>query len=171
MTTLQCTDVLTGVTEAMVNAAASAAELRRYNLLLVVFSVIYICLSVIAVQMWGTVGLVLANCGNMLVRVLYSSLFIRNYFRSNGLAAYSWAASVPHPLLWLYFVVVACCTQLSKTWWCQEGSSLVERGQHVALGCCLLLVGAQVLLMLENPFVTKFVATVRSRNEPKEHEE
>lgn len=162
---------INGVTEAMVNAAASAAELRRYNMLLVLFSVVYISLSVAAVQVWGTVGLVLANCGNMLVRVLYSSLFIRGYFRSNGLAAYSWIGSVPHPLLWLYFVVAACCTQLTKSWWSLATSTMLERGQHVAVGAVLLLIGGQLLFMFERPFVKKLMATVRSRHQGKGHDD
>ena len=117
------------------------------------------------------IGLVLANCGNMLVRVLYSSLYIRGYFQSNGLTAYSWTASVPHPMMWFYFAVVACCTQASRMWWCLEASSLLSRGKHVAVGCALLLIGGQVLYMFERPFVKKLVATVRSRREPKERQD
>mmetsp|Transcript_1617 Transcript_1617/g.5711 ORF Transcript_1617/g.5711 Transcript_1617/m.5711 type:complete len:560 (-) Transcript_1617:28-1707(-) len=155
---------LNGVTEAMVNAAASAVELRRYNYLLVAFSVVYICASVAAVQAWGTVGLVQANCANMAVRVAYSSVFIRGFFRRNGLPGYSWAASVPHWALWVFCGVVAGVTRVSNSRWCTGESSLTDKGIHVLVGCALFLVGGRLLLSLEGVFVRKLVATVRSRD-------
>lgn len=59
-------------------------------------------------SLWGTVGLVLANCVGMACRVAYSLRFIYHYFQDGPRLAL-----LPHPLVLLAFAVSLVVTRLS----------------------------------------------------------
>ncbi|KAF3903722.1 hypothetical protein AA313_de0209613 [Arthrobotrys entomopaga] len=75
-----------GITEAFVQSVATTGELGRQSVWMLWFSVVF------GVASWGFVkrmgmgadGLVWANCVNMGMRVIWSSWFIRGYFRRVG---------------------------------------------------------------------------------------
>lgn len=72
-----------GVTEAFVHSVATHAELRTLNVRLVGFAILYIALAVFFVHIPGveTVGLIWANCINMLLRIAVGYVFINKYFK------------------------------------------------------------------------------------------
>lgn len=70
-----------GITEAFVHATQSRQDLRRSNFLLVGFTTAHIALSFGLVARFGTVGLVLADAANMLLRISYSLRQIAVFFR------------------------------------------------------------------------------------------
>lgn len=72
-----------GVTEAFVHSVATHAELRTLNIRLVGFAILYIALAVFFVHIPGveTVGLIWANCINMLLRIAVGYVFINKYFK------------------------------------------------------------------------------------------
>lgn len=76
-----------GVSEAFVSATASTTELRKQSIWMGVFSVAfaasaYLFLSVL--QM-GAKGLVLANCVNMVSRIVFNLSFVKRYFAERGI--------------------------------------------------------------------------------------
>ncbi|KAI9848426.1 MAG: Oligosaccharide translocation protein rft1 [Sclerophora amabilis] len=77
---------LNGVTEAFVSAVASSAELHAQSVWMFAFSIgfasaSYVFLRVLA---WGAQGLVWANMVNMLLRIVWSVIFVKNYLQRNG---------------------------------------------------------------------------------------
>lgn len=73
---------MNGVTEAFVAAVASNADLKRQSALMVAYSIgfagaAYVFLKVLGL---GAEGLVWANCLNMLFRIVWNTLFIKEYF-------------------------------------------------------------------------------------------
>ena len=70
---------LNGLTEAFVTAVTSAEQMKLYNLLLLLFSALYLA-SCAALLRFGAVGLIAANCFNMLMRIAYSTTFIARFF-------------------------------------------------------------------------------------------
>lgn len=74
---------INGITEAFVHAVSHPSQLRRSNLWMVVFSCIYLSVAILCIRVlgFGTASLVIANCINMVARIIYSTNFINDYFR------------------------------------------------------------------------------------------
>ncbi|CAH8841803.1 unnamed protein product [Trichobilharzia szidati] len=70
-----------GSTEALLNSAMSTDEVLRHNQRLVIFSVIFLCANWFLVPIFNVYGFVLANCINMLTRIIYSVYYINRYIR------------------------------------------------------------------------------------------
>lgn len=78
-----------GVSEAFVSATASTSELRKQSIWMGGFSVAfaasaYLFLSVL--QM-GAKGLVLANCVNMVSRIIFNLNFVKSYFAARNVVS------------------------------------------------------------------------------------
>lgn len=52
----------------------------RHNRLLVAFSVLYLIASFMLTWLLGSAGLILANCVNMAIRIIFSLKFINDFF-------------------------------------------------------------------------------------------
>ena len=79
-----------GVSEAFVSATASTRQLRKQSIWMGGFSVAfaasaYLFLSVL--QM-GAKGLVLANCVNMVSRIIFNLSFVKRYFAERGIVGF-----------------------------------------------------------------------------------
>lgn len=77
---------LNGITEAFVSAVATPAELHAQSIWMFAFSLGFAGAGLVFLRLlnWGAQGLVWANVVNMLLRVVWSSSFIRRYFHRNG---------------------------------------------------------------------------------------
>lgn len=62
---------INGVTEAYVFAAMSQEQLNRYNRFMVILSAIFLGLSWLLSRVLGSVGFILANCVNMILRITH----------------------------------------------------------------------------------------------------
>jgi oligosaccharide translocation protein RFT1 len=71
---------INGITEAFFNATMSEKQLKAHNYRLVIFSAIFLTFTFILVQYFHIYGFILANCINMLIRIIYSSEHISRYF-------------------------------------------------------------------------------------------
>jgi len=69
-----------GMTEAFVYAVATQQDVVRLGALAAVSFAVFAGLTFPFIRWHGTVGLVLANCAGMLVRILFSIHFVRAYF-------------------------------------------------------------------------------------------
>ena len=65
------TKAINGVTEAYVFAAMSPQQLDKYNGLMVILSCMFLFLSWILSRSVGSVGFILANCVNMILRIIH----------------------------------------------------------------------------------------------------
>nr|CAG4641627.1 EOG090X04LH [Eurycercus lamellatus] len=75
---------INGVTEAYVFAAMSHEQLEKYNKLMVLLSAIFLGLSWLLSRLLGSVGFILANCTNMILRITHSLIFINGQYRNIG---------------------------------------------------------------------------------------
>lgn len=103
---------LNGVTEAYTFAAMSHQQLNRHSALLMVFSVVYLVLAATLSHTLGAVGFVLANCVNMMLRILHGWVFIHRQFTATQHRPLS-ALAVPVPLL-LSFVAAGATVAVSE---------------------------------------------------------
>lgn len=76
---------LNGITESFIASVASETEVQRQSMWMGVFSVAFAASAFVFMRVFplGAQGLVLANIINMLCRVIWSSAFIKAYFRRN----------------------------------------------------------------------------------------
>lgn len=129
---------LNGVSEGFVLATMPSTGLPQYNKVLVLYSVVYLTLGVMAVH--DTRTLILVNCLNMLCRVVYNLWYIRGLFPHGLARLYRVLPSIAGPLL-----VCRLVTGYSHD---MVGSL---SPLHVMTGACCLLLTVGVL----HPLVLK----------------
>ncbi|KAI9565003.1 hypothetical protein GHT06_008745 [Daphnia sinensis] len=79
-----CLMAINGVTEAYVFAAMSPKELDKYNGLMVLLSCMFLFMSWLLSYLVGSVGFILANCINMVLRIIHSLWFISGQYQNLG---------------------------------------------------------------------------------------
>ncbi|KAJ7010973.1 lipid transporter [Populus alba x Populus x berolinensis] len=84
---------MNGTSEAFLHAVATESQLKRSNDSLLVFSLIYVVMNVLLIKSAGAVGLILANSLNMILRIIYSAVFIKYYFQDSS--AFSFTSCLP----------------------------------------------------------------------------
>ncbi len=72
---------LNGITESFFNATMSESELNKHNYKLVIFSLFFLTFAFLFAKTFHIYGFLLANCINMVIRIFYSSLHIRKFFK------------------------------------------------------------------------------------------
>ncbi|XP_042195502.1 protein RFT1 homolog isoform X2 [Callorhinchus milii] len=145
-----------GVTECFTFAAMSKEEVDRYNFIMLVLSISFLCISYFLTWWHGAVGFILANCMNMGLRIAHSVHYIACYFK----------LSSNRPLLalrpsWRLLLVYLGCgiiTVLSEeTLCCAKG--WLYRLLHIAIGA-----GCFVTLLLIVFFTeTRLVHFIRTQ--------
>jgi oligosaccharide translocation protein RFT1 len=69
-----------GITESLLNSTMSDIQLNRHNFRLVLFSGLYLLFALIFVKYFHIYGFILANCFNMLLRIVYNFKYIQALF-------------------------------------------------------------------------------------------
>eukprot|EP00899_Mesostigma_viride_P021462 jgi/Mesvir1/29317/Mv01574-RA.1 len=134
---------LNGITEAFVHAVLSARQLRLNNFAMMALSVVHLAACALLIGRMGATGLVLANCINMAVRVVGSSLYIHYYASSANAQGPSFVATaIPSSRVWLMLAAVIAATSWSRRWLLEpykEAQFMLAAAMHVAVGgLCLL---------------------------------
>jgi oligosaccharide translocation protein RFT1 len=75
---------MNGTLEAFLHGVADRGDLLKNNVALIVASLAHMGLSVAAVRSHGAVGLLVADGINMMLRIVYSCVFVNSYFRGVG---------------------------------------------------------------------------------------
>ena len=151
-----CAMSINGVAEAFVTATASASELARLSRAMVGFALVYLLLAAGGLHVGGSVGLVIANCLNMAVRIAYALSYVRRSaaaaaVTSSSSAAAANAARSRLRLLLDTRVLLALCLSFAATnatgrWLGTPLSPPLHHLIHVGLGgVCLLGVGGVAL--------------------------
>jgi oligosaccharide translocation protein RFT1 len=71
---------INGITEAFSQATMSIKQLDNYKNLISIFAIIYLGIFYILIQFIGIHGTIVANCLNMLARIIVNSYYIHRYF-------------------------------------------------------------------------------------------
>ena len=147
------TMALNGVLEAFVRAVASKGELVRYNGALPVISLVYAVLAwrLFTVQALGIVGLLAANCVNMVLRAALAFRFARRVFAraaaQTGVSGLAFGVrDVAPSVVTLATLVAAAALTMASDGQFRAGaypggdpSRWSARVVHIAVGLCALL--------------------------------
>ncbi|CAF0998669.1 unnamed protein product [Brachionus calyciflorus] len=71
---------INGITEGFFNATMSDSQINKHNYRLVLFSILFLLFNFVSVKLFSIYGFLAANCMNMLIRILFSSIYIRDFF-------------------------------------------------------------------------------------------
>ncbi|XP_015903746.1 man(5)GlcNAc(2)-PP-dolichol translocation protein RFT1 [Parasteatoda tepidariorum] len=105
-----------GISEGFKFAVMSHVEIDRYNKNLVLLSISFLLASYGLVTFFGSVGFILANCLNMLFRIVHSFFFIQNYFKISKM--WFLMKIMPHTVILLALSVIFCITYFTEAYFC-----------------------------------------------------
>ncbi|KAH9492269.1 Oligosaccharide translocation protein rft1 [Bulinus truncatus] len=126
-----------GTTEAFVFAAMSKDEVDKYNKKMLLFSGIFLFSSWLLTTCIGSVGFILANCLNMIARIVHSVYFITRYFKNTPY--HPLHDTLPSFPVILSLVISLIVTFVSEVLLCTATSNLIYRFIHIVIsGVCLL---------------------------------
>ncbi|CAD5113179.1 DgyrCDS2367 [Dimorphilus gyrociliatus] len=152
-----------GVTESFVFSVMKKNQIESYNRKMLLFSIIFVILSLILTKLLGGVGFVWANGANMLARIIHSFLYIREFYKSSN---YS-------PLKGVYptkaFVISLLCslgiTCASERLFYPVSTLTVLI--HVSIGGVCLAGVLLTLWLTDKAFIQFMLNFVRNRSNPK----
>ncbi|GAM23765.1 hypothetical protein SAMD00019534_069400 [Acytostelium subglobosum LB1] len=138
-----------GVSEAFVHSVSKTDQLKTLNWILFLIGLLYLFLTYIFSTLWGTIGIILANCINMLARIIYSVYFMNGFFK--GCKGFSLASMLPNKLPLLLFGLSFIMTNITGHYY--SGVAIRNILIHVGTGAlCFGLVLISLYLTEGNTF-------------------
>lgn len=144
---------MNGTSEAFLHAVATEDQLKRSNDSLLVFSVIYVVMNVILIQSAGAVGLILANSLNMILRIIYSAIFIKHYFQ--GSSSFSFRSCLPSG--WPILLVSGVTTLFSERIFLDRQDFWPTFLIHFSIGLTCFCISSIVIYRRERSFIYKII--------------
>ncbi|KAG0050963.1 Oligosaccharide translocation protein rft1 [Gryganskiella cystojenkinii] len=176
---------LNGITEAVVQAVASETELGILSYWMIGFSAVFCTTGafLMGTMGLGAQGIVLANCVNLSMRILWSTWFLSGYYgryipenrgtsfsTSEGLGgilktfgAVPWKTILPSPTVLVAFGAAFLVTGRSEQWigW----DRLYDKALHLGLGVATFAAVMLVVYMKEKLFMRDLQRFVRQRRQ------
>jgi len=147
-----------GISEGFVNSVSTRSQLKLVNVLLVAFSVSYMILATLLLRAYGTAGLIVANCLNMLIRIARSIHYIRSCFLELK-SPIPLHQCLPHWSVLLAFAFSFLATQWSARYSTQNPLSiyhlLIGLGCFAAVAVVIVRSERMLLVHLKNIFAKK----------------
>ncbi|KAJ6712233.1 ENDOPLASMIC RETICULUM MULTISPAN TRANSMEMBRANE PROTEIN-RELATED [Salix purpurea] len=144
---------MNGTSEAFLHAVATESQLKRSNDSLLVFSLIYVVMNVLLIKSGGAVGLILANSLNMILRILYSAVFIKHYFQDSS--AFSFASCLPSG--WTVLLFSGVITLISEKLFLDHENFWPTFLIHFSIGVTCFCISSFVIYRRERPFINKII--------------
>lgn len=152
-----------GVTESFAMACMSQRRLDTFNWFLVLLSISLTTSSVFLIRLFSSLGFIIANCFNMLIRILHSIHFIRQYLKQSSTASgFSIKSLFPEPILIFALIPVFILLRASEERLCCQ--SLSDTLLHIGLGCCLFLSYLYLIYCREKQLVQYVEQTLFSKS-------
>ncbi|PHH62082.1 hypothetical protein CDD81_7575 [Ophiocordyceps australis] len=150
---------LNGLTESFVASVATERQVHSQSIWMAAFSLVFTLSAFVLMRLFplGAQGLVLANIVNMLCRIIWSVVFIKNYFVSHG-ASFSVTSFLP-----LSAMVSALATFAMLL-----GLHVLQEAESDPIGTLVKLAGSAVPLVMmiafsEGRFLLDCIQHVRGR--------
>lgn len=153
---------INGTTEAFLHAVGNNQQLLWSNASLVVFSVIYVCLNVILVKSAGAVGLILANSINMMLRITYSMIFIRIFFKDSP--SFSVRRWLPSFKVLAVFCISGVLTRISEKKLVDHENFFSSAAVHVSMGFAWFAVLSALIYQYERGFIRQIINLRKSED-------
>ncbi|KAJ3440993.1 endoplasmic reticulum multispan transmembrane protein-related [Anaeramoeba flamelloides] len=155
---------LNGVTEAFLRSIADKKVLDKLNTKLIIFSSVYWGLLWYFIKQFGISGLIFANCFNMLMRIVNSMIFIKNYFGKN----FSIFLLLPNwrVIIFAYIPVVIAITASSKMF--ERSLNPKQVLLHIIIGITTLIILLSMIYIFDNQFLKNAKEIWKERKKKKQ---
>ncbi|GFR29223.1 protein RFT1 homolog [Trichonephila clavata] len=150
-----------GVSEGFKFAVMNHVEIDRYNKSLVLLSVGFLTAAYCLVSVFGSSGFIIANCLNMLFRIVHSIHFIQEYFQ---VPKYWWWKITPHSLIVTILCVILGVTSISEVYLCCNDIYILI--WHLLLGACCFFIFLWTVWYKENDLICFIYGQWKKRNTP-----
>ncbi|KAL7253784.1 hypothetical protein ACSBR1_008180 [Camellia fascicularis] len=145
--------LLIGTSEAFLHAVATENQIKRSNDSLLVFSLIYLVMNVVLIRSAGAVGLIVANSLNMILRIIYSAVFIKHYFKDS--ASFSFRSCLPSG--WMVLLFSSITTVISEKIFLDRQNFWPTFLIHFSVGLTCFCISFLVIYRRERPFINKII--------------
>uniref|UniRef100_H2YH75 Protein RFT1 homolog n=1 Tax=Ciona savignyi TaxID=51511 RepID=H2YH75_CIOSA len=160
---------INGTTECFVFAAMSRSDLDSYNKKMLLFSILFLACSYYLTRAVGSVGFIIANCLNMLARIVHSFYYIKKYFSNFPQVTSPLRGLIPNHLVIVMLVISSMLCLLSEYYLCCV-YGWPFRVAHIIVGTiCFLatilviyLTEKEVVQFLQTQFISKHTKTKAS---------
>lgn len=102
---------INGVIEGYTNATADSTTINKSNLIMIYESIAFLGASYLFAIWFGPVGFIFGNCINMILRIIYSAMFINKRYQDTTYRPLR--GLVPKPLFSASLLIAAFITNLS----------------------------------------------------------
>ncbi|THU55305.1 hypothetical protein C4D60_Mb11t05180 [Musa balbisiana] len=143
---------MNGTSEAFLHAVANERQLKRSNDSLLIFSGIYIALNVILIRSAGAIGLIAANSLNMILRIIYSAVFISSYFQDSSFSFYRCL-----PSGWEVLLLSYTATVISERVFLDKENFWQTLPIHLAIGLACFCFSSIVIYSREKQLINKII--------------
>ncbi|XP_058104416.1 uncharacterized protein LOC131248248 isoform X2 [Magnolia sinica] len=144
---------MNGTSEAFLHAVATESQLKKSNDSLLLFSGIYIILNILLIRSAGAVGLITANSLNMMLRIIYSAVFIKRYFQDSS--SFTFRHCLPSG--WGILLLSGAATLLSERLFLDQENFWPTMLIHVGFGLMCFCISSVVIYRREKPFINKII--------------
>ncbi|KAL5744266.1 hypothetical protein ACOSQ2_027382 [Xanthoceras sorbifolium] len=144
---------MNGTSEAFLHAVATEDQIKRSNDSLLIFSLIYVVMNILLIQSAGAVGLILANSLNMSLRIIYSAVFIKNYFQDSF--SFSFRSCLPSG--WTILLFSGVITLISERIFLDRENFWPTFLIHFSIGLTCFCITSVVIYHCERPFIRKII--------------
>ncbi|KAF2077240.1 hypothetical protein CYY_001429 [Polysphondylium violaceum] len=131
-----------GVTEAFVHSVSKENQLKTLNFILIIIGFAYLFFSYVLCKIFNSVGIILANILNMLLRILYSFYFMNQFFKE--LKDFSLKSMMPHKLVFIIYFTSSIITYLSSKY-IYNANSFKSSIIHIFVG--LICFGTSLVIL------------------------
>ncbi|KAF9208017.1 Oligosaccharide translocation protein rft1 [Haplosporangium sp. Z 27] len=172
---------INGITEAVVQAVATEKELQILSYWMVIFSAIFCGAGAFLMGFLklGAKGIVLANCINLIIRIIWSIWFLSGYYgryipeesrvgstspaKRNRFSYVPWRNIIPHPTVIVTFVGAYVITQGSENFigW----KTLHDKALHLGIGVVTFALTMGITYLNEKRFIRDIQNVVRQRRQ------
>ncbi|KAF9349012.1 Oligosaccharide translocation protein rft1 [Mortierella sp. AD094] len=175
---------LNGITEAVVQAVASEKELGVLSYWMVGFSAVFCSTGafLMGVMDLGAIGIVLANCINLSIRIIWSMWFLSGYYgryipvesgagssqssspsKHQRFSYVPWRNIIPRPMVLAAFGAAYAVTSASEQWIGWE--RLHDKVVHLGIGVLTFAVVMGVIYVTEKQFIRDIRDVVKQRRQ------
>ncbi|KRZ11612.1 Protein RFT1 -like protein [Trichinella zimbabwensis] len=124
---------LNGITECFMFSIMRLIEVDRHKLWLFYFCLVFLFSAVLLCQLFGSIGFIMANCINMIFRVVYSCWFIARFYRGkdSSLSCALWNI-IPSFHILSVMLISLFATSISSVIFCCDG--FFNTTAHIVIG-------------------------------------
>ncbi|KAM0998944.1 hypothetical protein FF1_005713 [Malus domestica] len=144
---------MNGTSEAFLHAVAKEKQLVQSNLSSFLFAFIHIVLNILLINSAGAVGLILANSLNMILRIIYSGIFIKHHFQDSS--TFSFYGCLPSG--WKVLLFSGITTTISERVFLDRENFLPTFLVHFSIGVACVCMSSFVIYRRERSFINKII--------------